>query len=222
MNNEIKHNEKIRVELLFSTPISLVQESARISHGLENITENSTEENIKLLKKLLSYNHMSVFEHQVFHFRIYKITRQLLQELVRHRIASYTVESTRFTLKKILKYKDLDSIVNELTYCPTEKIKEKTKVDFQFIIDEMKNNPKIKNDVLKYYLPENYLVNRIAFTINFRQLINLFDLRLSKRALKEFQDLSKKLFYKLPKEYQELYLNYLKINNIEREVIKNA
>jgi len=47
-------------------------------------------------------------------------------------------------------------------------------------------------------------------------------LRLSKRALKEFQDLSKKLFYKLPKEYQELYLNYLKINNIEREVIKNA
>jgi thymidylate synthase ThyX len=87
---------------------------------------------------------------------------------VRHRIASYTVESTRFTLKKILKYKNLDSIVNELTYCPTEKIKEKTKVDFQFIIDEMKNNPKVKNDILKYYLPENYLVNRIAFTINFR------------------------------------------------------
>lgn len=57
----------------------------------------------ELLTKIVKiYKHESCAEHIVFNFDITGISRAVLQELARHRIGSFTVESTRFCLKKIL------------------------------------------------------------------------------------------------------------------------
>jgi thymidylate synthase (FAD) len=49
-----------------------------------------------------TYFHHSVLEHAVLTFLIKDIGRGVLQELVRHRLASYTVKSTRYTMSTIL------------------------------------------------------------------------------------------------------------------------
>jgi len=49
-----------------------------------------------------TYFHHSVLEHAVLTFYIKDIGRGVLQELVRHRIASYTVKSTRYTMSSVL------------------------------------------------------------------------------------------------------------------------
>jgi len=48
------------------------------------------------------YHHMSVAEHINFTFDISNTSRGVLQELVRHRIASYTVRSTRYTMSSVI------------------------------------------------------------------------------------------------------------------------
>lgn len=47
------------------------------------------------------FKHQSVLEHVSYNFYIEGVSRALLQELARHRIASYSVKSTRYTLKEL-------------------------------------------------------------------------------------------------------------------------
>jgi thymidylate synthase (FAD) len=57
----------------------------------------------ELLDKLVNaYHHESMAEHIVFTFYINNISRGVLQELARHRIASLSVRSTRYTMSKLL------------------------------------------------------------------------------------------------------------------------
>ena len=60
-------------------------------------------ENSKLLDTLAwVHHHHSVIEHSVLTFLIKGTSRGVLQEIARHRIASYTVRSTRYTMSSIL------------------------------------------------------------------------------------------------------------------------
>lgn len=45
--------------------------------------------------------HASTIEHLVYNFDIDGISRACLQELARHRLASYTVKSSRYTLQEL-------------------------------------------------------------------------------------------------------------------------
>ena len=49
-----------------------------------------------------TYFHHSVLEHANLTFLIKGTSRGVLQELARHRIASYTVRSTRYTMSSII------------------------------------------------------------------------------------------------------------------------
>lgn len=60
-------------------------------------------EDSELLKQLsFVHFHHSVLEHSVVSFFIKGISRAVLQEVARHRIASYSVKSTRYTLDQIM------------------------------------------------------------------------------------------------------------------------
>jgi len=80
-------------------------ENKEIEHFNENL-ENQTQikvENSKLLEQLTwVYFHESILEHIVFNFYLKDFSRGVLQELARHRIASYSVQSTRYTMGDIL------------------------------------------------------------------------------------------------------------------------
>lgn len=88
---------KINAELLHFTPL----EVALTAIGKPYKNENPS---LKLLENIVNVKkHESVIEHISFNFNVDGFSRLCLQELVRHRIASYTAESTRYTLNKMIK-----------------------------------------------------------------------------------------------------------------------
>jgi thymidylate synthase (FAD) len=68
-----------------------------------NINDLNSIEHSDLLDQLAwVHHHHSVLEHCNLTYLIKGVSRGVLQELVRHRIASYTVRSTRYTMQGIL------------------------------------------------------------------------------------------------------------------------
>lgn len=64
---------------------------------------NNKNANMQLAENVVNVRHHdSITEHAVFQFDIDGISRLCLQELVRHRMASPTVKSTRYTLKPMI------------------------------------------------------------------------------------------------------------------------
>jgi thymidylate synthase (FAD) len=158
---------------------------AGVSHGIVN---SDTERLQRLLKRLIILNETSPLEHIVFTFHIKDITRGCLQELVRHRMASYTVLSTRYTLKQRLKDITPQNI-DKFFYTPTLASLEVA----QRFVDYVKGHPDLSNDELKLIIPEN-MYTELYLTINLRSLLNFWALRSSPKAHREIRKLSDSMF----------------------------
>lgn len=153
------------------------------------------------------FKHASTLEHLSYTFFIEGISRALLQELARHRMASPSVKSTRYTLKELKdeepfsvedkqraeKYLVMTSsdLVNEMSIKALENLREVLQT-------------KIGNDVAKYCLPESYKTS-LTWTINARSLQNFISLRTSKSALWEIRDLANAIFNALPQDHKYLF-----------------
>jgi thymidylate synthase (FAD) len=165
------------------------------------------------------FKHASTLEHLSYTFFIDGISRALLQELARHRMASLSVKSTRYTLKELKdeeafsvedkqraeKYLVMTSsdLVNEMSIKALENLREVLQT-------------KIGNDVAKYCLPESYKTS-LTWTINARSLQNFIALRTSKSALWEIRDLANSIFEALPQDHKYLFEScvYTQEDNLE-------
>jgi thymidylate synthase (FAD) len=140
----------------------------------------------------MSPPHESIIDHLSYTYMIDGFSRAMLQELARHRIASISVESTRYSLKKIIA-KIVESGYSGLSDCfvktGNEDVDTASEMAIQTLIGiHRKSGEKgIKNDVLKFCLVESFKT-RAVFTINARSLRNLLVLRSSKRAMWEFRE----------------------------------
>ncbi len=156
------------------------------------------EPTIDLVKKIvLVKKHKTISEHIVMTWEILGSSRLELQEHMRHRMASPTVESTRFSLKKIIKSLEENTdpshyFTHPLLSLPDfDYLSDKDKQLFedmfqkhiQYNVDLMKRlqDTPFKNDLMKYFLPECLRTN-LTWTINLSSLYNFFNLRLDKYA----------------------------------------
>lgn len=95
-------NTNLYVQLLAQTgePQNVVAMGARLCYSGANISalrENVRENDQQtFLQKLTDMGHMSPIEHVSFTFGIEGVSRALLAQLTRHRIASYSVQSQRY------------------------------------------------------------------------------------------------------------------------------
>ena len=158
--------------------------------------------------------HKSTLEHLVYTFEIKDISRALLQELARHRMASLSVKSTRYTLKELKKEAEFDHLINEDIERAEKYIvlTDGRQVDIASIL--ALNNLRnclvlgIPNDKAKYCLPENYKTE-LVWTINARSLQNFLELRSSPQALWEIRYLAKEIFNELPEEHKYLFEEFV-------------
>lgn len=104
-----------KVYLLHKTPLFVGEVAARSAYDSFNKSENEDIKNLNIEKLMENdidnsdllyqlswvYFHESVLEHINFSFYVVDTSRGVLQELVRHRIASYTVRSTRYTMSDV-------------------------------------------------------------------------------------------------------------------------
>lgn len=191
----------MRVELLHFTPIMIAVKAIRTCYNSCDKSDELGEKDIKLLKSIIANNHTSTIEHISYNYKISGISRALLQELARHRVASLSVKSTRYTLRE-LKNVNADDLKNYLVKI-SDSIDEYNKFRLT-TIQALINEQNLSNDELKYMLPEAFKTE-LMLTINARSLRNLLELRLSSKALKEFRELAKALYKELPEPHRVLF-----------------
>lgn len=191
----------MKVELLHFTPIMIAINAIRTCYNSCDKSDDLGEKDIKLIKSIIANNHTSTIEHISYNFKISGISRALLQELARHRLASLSVKSTRYTLRE-LKNVNTDELKNYLVKI-SDTIDEYNRFRLA-TIQALINEQNLSNDELKYMLPEAFKTE-LMLTINARSLRNLLELRLSSKALKEFRELAKALYRELPEPHRVLF-----------------
>lgn len=192
----------MNVELKHYTPLELCSYAIRTCW-------NSHDKSSKEADKELIYRvgnklkHASTLEHIVYHFHIKGISRACLQELARHRMASLSVKSTRYTLKELKKIELNNDTLGKFVVLTNSKDIDNANLETLKKIQELLKSG-LAIDILKYMLPESYKTE-LSYTINARSLQNFLALRSSKRALWEIRMLALNLYENLPKSHKYLF-----------------
>ena len=173
-----------------------------------------------VLERIINWKHDSILEHINLTYSVKGLSRACLQELARHRHISLSVESTRHTLKKNA---TIEFVNENFPYASGDfGMAYLQWVEAMHFVNFAKGHPDIKNDELKYFLPEFWPTN-LVLTSNVRELRHIVKLRTAPAALKEFQKLARKLFEAVPDEFKYLledcvYVNCSEIpNSTEKE-----
>ncbi|MBR5507185.1 MAG: FAD-dependent thymidylate synthase [Clostridia bacterium] len=167
------------------------------------------EKTVNFIDRLMSLGHESPIEHISFTFGIEGVSRSLLAQLTRHRIASYSVKSQRYVNEGQFEYiipkeieadekakaifikamEDDERTYNELTAILKEK-------HYKTFIEEGNDEKTAKSKAEKkaiedarYVLP-NACETKLIATFNARSLINFFHHRCCERAQWEIRDMA--------------------------------
>ena len=218
----------MQVKLISNTNLSNTVIAARTCYNsfsktkgnYKTPTDDITEDDKDLLNRLLFKNkHESVFEHLVYTFKIEGIPRYTLQELARHRIASYSVKSTRYcTSKELRSEKPFESEVEEnsvsfddetlrragkyIYITENEAVNALNILQLEMLRTAIENG--ITSDIVKPLIPESFKTD-LVWTINLRSLRNFIKLRLHKSAHSEIRKLANLIFDNIPQAHKFLF-----------------
>ena len=220
----------MQVKLLQHSSLEICAHAIRTCWQSFDKSDDGGEKDKDLINRVGNkFKHSSTLEHLTYTFYISDVSRALLQELARHRMASPSVKSTRYTLKELkneISFTDNLSMIElkEKYTNKNEVYKDKhmvraskyivftdiLAVDFSSIVAlenlRLMLIDGIANDKAKYCLPESNKTE-LTWTINARSLQNFIGLRSTKAALWEIRNLANKLFEILPKDHQYLFTN---------------
>jgi len=187
----------MRVSLLSYTanPELIVATAARTSFKGETPTEIleklSKPENAEKVKKdilkLLKHNHLSPIEHASFTFAIEGVSRACTHQLVRHRVASYTQQSQRFVR---VNTSSEEWFVTPRTLRGSgleEEFRRRMRVIASWYEDLSSKG--VEKEDARFILPQATKTN-IIVTMNARELLHFFNLRLCARAQWEIREVA--------------------------------
>ncbi|PKP23043.1 MAG: thymidylate synthase (FAD) [Bacteroidetes bacterium HGW-Bacteroidetes-21] len=175
-----------------------IEKAGRTAYKSENqITHDSAEEFVSMINER---GHFSVIEHQSITVRIV-CDRGISHEIVRHRLASYTQESTRYCNYSKGKY---GSELTVIKPCFWNEDDEKFIIWKESLIQsEIAYNKLISLGAspqeARSVLP-NSLKTEIVVTMNLREWKHFFKLRTSEAAHPQMREIAKPLL----KEFQKL------------------
>lgn len=186
----------MKVDLIHYTPLEIAVEAIRTCYDSMDKSDNLGEKDKALIRKIIKMSHTSTIEHIVYTFRVQGISRVCSHQLVRHRIASYSQQSHRYTSPKdFVIPPSMQKLVND--GYTKENIMHYVWDLYDALIDSG-----IPKEDARHFLPQAVTTNLIM-TINARSLRNFFKLRLGKHAQWEIRTLAKNMYLKLPKEHRE-------------------
>lgn len=164
---------------------------------IDYIDENLTPDKVKdLLGKVISSGHHSVLEHASFTFGVEGVSRALLAQLTRHRIASFSVQSQRY-----VKFKNGVEFVIPHTASKDKSMLKKFKAFLKQSEDFYKELLEfgMPAEDARYILP-NASSTKIILTMNARQLRHFFSLRCCNRAQWEIREMACRMLNLVKKE----------------------
>ena len=227
-----------KVELLYNTPLFIAAHGARTcweSHDKsDSVSQPVRESDVFLYPPSMiettvvcgpndaaliervgnKFKHASILEHLVYTFYITDFSRAVLQELSRHRMASPSVKSTRYTLKELKDEEAFSALIEDRQRAMKYLVMTGVEVVDIASIMALENLRKVllsgvSNDKAKYCLPESYKVSE-QITINARSLQNLISLRTDKSALWEIQEVAHAMYNALPDDHKYLFGGHIK------------
>ncbi|MBN1487405.1 MAG: FAD-dependent thymidylate synthase, partial [Anaerolineae bacterium] len=155
-----------------NTVEALLEHAGRICYRSESRGDPAS-----FLRARLSEGHESIIEHASATFEIGGISRACSHQLVRHRLASYSQESQRYVDMSDPELVMPDAIAQNLAASKRWLgfVKE-----VQQVYQELRELGMRKEDA-RFVLP-NAVATRILVTMNFRELLHFFHLRISPQA----------------------------------------
>lgn len=145
----------------------------------------------KFLQRIVASGHLSVLEHASFTFGVSGVSRSLLAQISRHRIASFSVQSQRYV-----------SLSDGFGYIIPPRIKalgEDAVKEFEHQMNQMQTwyrewqeklgSGESSNEDARFVLP-NACETHITLTMNARELLHFFSLRCCNRAQWEIRRLA--------------------------------
>lgn len=179
----------MKVSIISHTPDESVCATAAhtcVSPVIDIITGD---ENIKKsMKHSISSGHYSILEHWSATFAIEGVSRALLAQLTRHRIASFSVTSQRYVDMGKFDYvmpKTIDDAV--LTSVSYKELMEEIRGFYHTLLSYG-----VPEEDARYILP-NACCTNIVMTMNARELRHFFSLRCCNRAQWEIRELADKM-----------------------------
>lgn len=172
-------------------PEKVIAAAARLCYSkhadVESLLESlDDEEKVNaFVEKLESLGHESPMEHVSFTFAIEGVSRALLAQHSRHRIASLSVRSQRYCSEEGFSYVTPDAIkkdeeVNKIYDEYMEQVQELYKLFLEL---------GVANEDARMILP-NACCTRMMVTMNIRALLHFFQLRCCQRAQQEIRDMA--------------------------------
>ncbi len=190
----------MKVKLIQHTayPDKIVAIAARICYSnkaIEQIEQQLSPQKVEsLISMLFKSGHLSPFEHAQFTFLIEGISRVCSHQLVRHRIASYSQRSQRYTAENSENFVVPPSITENKDALTVYK----KAVEESYSCYKRLQELGIPKEDARFVLPGGWQTT-IMVSMNARELHHFFSLRLCKRAQWEIQQVAKKML-KLAKE----------------------
>lgn len=181
----------MKVTLITHTPEpeKVIASAAKLCYSpsdIESLMNGLTTEKIEeFIKKLADLGHQSPLEHCSFTFGIEGVSRALLAQLTRHRIASYSVKSQRYVKEVQFEYVTPKSIEND----------DMLFLEYIRLMNDIQNfyNSALKRNIpaedARYALP-NACTTQLIMTMNIRSLLNFFELRCCNRAQEEIREMA--------------------------------
>lgn len=144
----------------------------------------------KFIKMIIKRGHESVLEHGSLTFKV-RTNRAIANEIVRHRLASYSQESTRY-----VKYDDTEFIPGDrLGGSYAEDMMTRIEEAYNFLIGQ-EFKPEEARDILP-----NATATTLVMTMNFRELRHFLKLRLDKAAHPQIRELAGMILDILKEKY---------------------
>lgn len=162
----------------------------------------------KFINMLIKMGHLSPIEHASFTFSIEGVSRALLAQITRHRIASFSVKSQR--------YVGADKTFNYIIPPAIEKLGEDAVIEYKNQMKQIHNwyidwQKKLgvgeaSNEDARFVLP-NATETKFVMTMNARELMHFFALRCCNRAQWEIREVAWRMLEEVSKVAPNLFKN---------------
>ena len=205
--------KKLHVALIRYTPapeeaVALAAKLCYSGSTISGLEEKvSSKDQSAFISRLMNMGHESVIEHTSFTFGVEGVSRVLLAQLTRHRIASFSVQSQRYV-----------SYENGFGYILPPKIEAlgpEAVAKFQEQMDQIEGwyvewqkalggSGEKSNEDARFVLP-NACETRLVMTMNARELRHFFSLRMCTRAQWEIRSMAEQMHRLCMEKAPELF-----------------
>lgn len=196
--------KKLRVSLLRYTPnpqeaVAMGAKLCYSAAGIEDLKQGiEAGSQDAFLERLMEFGHLTPIEHASFTFGIEGVSRSLLAQITRHRIASFSVKSQRYVSEaSAAKEDDVFGYIipPRIAALGSEAVKEFADQMVQIQewydgwVEKLGNSGESTNEDARFVLP-NAAETKMMVTMNARELLHFFNLRCCNRAQWEIRALA--------------------------------